>query len=583
MKQEEKILLLPNGISDFREARTEGYYYVDKTMYLKKLELAGKYLFFVRPRRFGKSLFISMMKDYYDCLNTENFKEEFKGLEVAKEPTPLQGKFQILHFDFSMVHGTKGNNIEEKFDFYCSGVLDRFIRDYAGYYSEEFVNRVLKIDGQGGKLLEITAEAKKLNYRIYLIVDEYDNFTNTILSKDKNRYDTLTHDEGYYREVFKLYKPNFNRIIMFGVSPVTLNDITSSYNIPTNISARTVFNGILGFSETEIKKIISYYRKNGKIKHTTKEIMDDMRPWYDNYCFSKKSFKEGNGLYNPYMVLNYLDSLIGEGAAPENMVVSNTATDSTKLQQIVNLDINNSQFGKSKLEKIIMQGYIYDNVYPDFDAMKMTKSEFFSSLLYYQGMLTIGGERGDRLKLIIPNLNARVQYYDYMRSLYDGNNHIELSWLKDELEDAAYEGKWQQLIEYLCSHYKEDSSVRDAIEGEHHLQGYFLAYLKLSTLFITWPEMELNHGYGDFFLFADTKRYPDARHSYIIELKYMPKGNNDQAALTKQFTEAEEQLRRYAADKDVKALTAGTTLHLVAVQMQGEELVKYEEVSRNKD
>jgi len=574
MKQEEDILMLPNGISDFRKVRMGGYCYVDKTMYLNDLERAGSYLFFVRPRRFGKSLFISMMKDYYDCLNASNFQEEFKGLAVAKKPTKWQGKFQIIHFDFSMVAGMAGNTIEEKFNTYCCGVLDKFIRDYADYYTPEIVNAVLAEKGQGEKLLAITREAKTLHHLIYLIVDEYDNFTNTILSNDKDRYGKLTHDEGYYRTVFKLYKPNFDRIIMFGVSPVTLNDITSSYNIPTNISARTAFNGLLGFSEVEIKKIISYYRKSGLIKNSTKDIMNDMRPWYDNYCFTKNAFKDGNGIYNPYMVLNYLDTLIKEGTAPENMVVSNTATDITKLQQIIDIDINNSHFGNSQLQKIVLDGYVYDSLYADFDALKMTRDEYFSSVLYYQGMLTIGGARGERLKLIIPNLNARAQYYDYMRYMYNSRDHLRISDLKDVLEGAAYDGKWQSLIEFLGSHYKNDSSIRDAIEGERHLQGYFLAYLKLTSLFITWPEMELNHGYGDFFLFANTKKYPDAKHSYIIELKYLQKGKS-QAEADAQIEEATAQLRRYAADKDVRALTAGTNLHLIAVQMRGEELVKY--------
>jgi len=417
--------LLPKGISDFRQTREENRYYVDKTMFLEKLEVADNFVFMTRPRRFGKSLFLSMMKDYYDINNKDNFQKEFDGLYVAKKPTPLQGKFQILYFDFSKVENANGNTLEEKFDDYCSGVMDRFIRKYADFYDPDTVERVLAIKGQGSKMEEFIDAAKSQGNPIYLIIDEYDNFTNSLLSGDAKNvefFKKITHKNGFYRQAFKAYKPNFTRIIMFGVLPITLTDLTSGFNIATNISFDGEFNTMLGFSEDDVRAMIQYYQNAGKITMSEDDILAEMRPWYDGYCFSRDKVGIDPGIYNSNNVLVYLNSLMRRGCSPESLINRNTATDFSNLQLMVDIDQKGrANDSNSLIESISAQGYTSAKLYDNFDASKITKFIYLPSLMYYHGLLTLSKTNDEYAMPImkIPNLNSRKQF-QMMQKMIEG-------------------------------------------------------------------------------------------------------------------------------------------------------------------
>ena len=199
--------LVPYGISDFEQLRKENKYLVDKTMFFEKMERAGNFLFLVRPRRFGKSLFLDMLESYYDINQKDNFQELFKGLYVADHPTKEQGEFQVLHFDFSMV-GSDLENLYENFNRYCCNVMDSFIDNYKNYYSPRVVEWVHSAETAASKLNIVRMEAKKARNKLYLIVDEYDNFTNNVLNvKGQRAYHELTHGTGFYRDIFKLFSP----------------------------------------------------------------------------------------------------------------------------------------------------------------------------------------------------------------------------------------------------------------------------------------------------------------------------------------------------------------------------------------
>ena len=201
---------VPYGIADFEQVRKENLYLVDKTMFFEKMERAGHFLFLVRPRRFGKSLFLDMLESYYDINQKDNFQELFKGLYVADHPTKEQGQFQVLHLDFSLV-GSDLENLYENFNRYCCNVKN--------YYSPRVVEWVHREKTAASKLNIVRMEAKKAGNKLYLIVDEYDNFTNNVLNvKGQQAYHELTHGTGFYRDIFKLFKPMFHRIIMLGVS-----------------------------------------------------------------------------------------------------------------------------------------------------------------------------------------------------------------------------------------------------------------------------------------------------------------------------------------------------------------------------
>lgn len=576
---------VPYGIQDFVQVIEQNCYYVDKTTYIPKLEDCPNNLFCIRPRRFGKSVFLSMLHAYYDCRTKDKFQEWFGNLWIGKHPTPLQGRYQVMHLDFSQVGGSI-ENLEEKFNFYLGVQLNGFIRDYLDFYSEKVQKQVEDAKDAGGKLAIIQSEARSKGYPLYLIIDEYDNFTNTVLNEQgEDVYWAITHAEGFYRDIFKKFKGSFERIFMMGVSPVTLDDVTSGYNIGWHISTKEEFNQMLGFSTEDVREMFTYYKNVGRIPADSdvEAIIQEMKPWYDNYCFSKQALDTQSKVFNCDMVLYFLRNYMSSGESPEEMVDPNTKTDYNKMKKLLQLDKLDGN-RKGVIRTIIENGEIIGKIAETFPARMLTKPRMFVSLLFYYGMLTIKGTKGDRLILGIPNNNVRKQYYEYLMELYEEKASVDTEQLEAYYYDMAYDGKWHDGLQFLADAYTKISSVRDGIEAERNLQGFFMAYLSLNGYYYTAPELELNHGYCDFFLLPDLTHYP-TKHCYIIELKVLPKsefnamskdGKHTKAEL--QWAEAVEQIKRYAEAPRVEALRQGTTLHKIIMQFEGWELKRMEEV-----
>lgn len=576
---------VPYGIQDFVQVIEQNYYYVDKTAYIPKLEDCPNNLFCIRPRRFGKSVFLSMLHAYYDCRTKDKFQEWFGDLWIGKHPTPLQGRYQVMHLDFSQVGGSI-ENLEEKFNFYLGVQLNGFIRDYLDFYSEKVQKQVEDAKDAGVKLAIIQSEARSKGYPLYLIIDEYDNFTNTVLNEQgEDVYWAITHAEGFYRDIFKKFKGSFERIFMMGVSPVTQDDVTSGYNIGWHISTKEEFNQMLGFSTEDVREMFTYYKNVGRIPADSdvEAIIQEMKPWYDNYCFSKQALDTQSKVFNCDMVLYFLRNYMSSGESPEEMVDPNTKTDYNKMKKLLQLDKLDGN-RKGVIRTIIENGEIIGKIAETFPARMLTKPRMFVSLLFYYGMLTIKGTKGDRLILGIPNNNVRKQYYEYLMELYEEKASVDTEQLEAYYYDMAYDGKWHDGLQFLADAYTKISSVRDGIEAERNLQGFFMAYLSLNGYYYTAPELELNHGYCDFFLLPDLTHYP-TKHCYIIELKVLPKsefnamskdGKHTKAEL--QWAEAVEQIKRYAEAPRVEALRQGTTLHKIIMQFEGWELKRMEEV-----
>ena len=566
---------LPLGIADYERIRRQHYYYVDKTMYIPKLEFASSYLFFVRPRRFGKSLMLSMLRAYYDINLKNKFQDYFGDLWIGSHPTPLANSYAVLHLDFSLVTG-EIDELRKKFDSYCSIRLNSFARRYEWLFYEGFANEVKETKYATEKLNFIGTQTKDYSVPLYLIVDEYDNFTNTVLNQHgEDVYRGLTHGEGFYRDIFKIFKPIFERVLMLGVSPVTMDDLTSGYNIATNITARAAFNQMLGFSEDDVRQMFGYYHELGWLKGDVETMIEEMKPWYDGYCFAEDGLSESR-MFNTDMVLYYLSSQINEHHAPKSMLNPNARTDYQKMKNLIQLD-RLEQGRKSIIYEIAQKGGITGELVGYFPAHEMVKRENFISLLYYYGMLTILGTDGMRLRLGIPNNNVRKQYYGYLLEEYDRIRPADQSPLPGLFEQAALKGEWQPMLQFIADEYRKTSSVRSLMEGERNIQGFFTAYMNLVNFYLTAPEVELNHGYADFFLMPDMVRYPMVQHSYIIELKYLKKDDAEATAET-QMQEAARQLHQYRQDEKVRLLQAHTQLHLIAVQFRGEEVVCMQEL-----
>lgn len=587
---EQQVKLVPYGVADFATVIEQNLYYVDKTMFIPELEKQPRNLFFIRPRRFGKSIFLSMLYSYYDCTQSHKFQSLFGNLWIGQHPTPLQGKYQVLFLDFSQITGNI-DKLETKFNSYLSINLDAFVRQYSEYYQAE-MEEILAQEDFEEKMELIFKAAKAHQYHLYLIIDEYDNFTNVILNeRGENVYHAITHADGFYRDVFKKFKGNFERIFMMGVSPVTLDDVTSGFNIGWNISIKPEFDEMLGFSTTDVVEMFIYYKEHGSIPADSDidAIVNDMKPWYDNYCFAKQALKKKTRMFNCDMVLYYLRNYMDAGCPPEEMIDPNTRTDYGKMKKLLQFDKLDGE-RKGIIRKIAEEEQIVTQLYESFSAYQIPKAEIFPSLLFYYGMLTIKGTRGSKLILGIPNNNVRKQYYGYLEEEYQAKAYVDVNQLTDYYYDMAYDGKWEEGLRFMADAYAKVSSVRDGIEAERNLQGFFMAYLNLNDYYITAPELELNHGYCDFFLLPDLTHYA-SQHSYILELKVLSKKDfsaivegeftEDGKPMTKaekQWREALDQIHRYAEAPRVEALRQGTKLHLIIMQFEGWELKRMEEV-----
>lgn len=576
---------IPYGVSDFMDIIQRNQYYVDKTMYLPMLEDEADALFFIRPRRFGKSLFISMMQAYYDIGMRDRFQELFGNLWIGSHPTEYQGQFQILYLDFSKIGGDI-TELKENFNTYCNDCIDNFIEKYQEYYPERVVEKVLKAETAARKLNLIGIASEKEKSPLYLIVDEYDNFTNMVLNEHGEKvYRALTHASGFYREIFKVFKGMFSRIFMTGVSPVTLDDLTSGFNIGWHISTKPSFNQMLGFSTEDVREMIEYYKTSGKIQadYDTDTIIGNIKPWYDNYCFSADALLTQSKVFNCDMVLYYIRNYMENGKSPAQMIDPNTKTDYNKMKKLLQLDKLDGN-RKGILYQIAEEGEIVSTLATSFPASALTDPNIFISLLFYYGMLTIKGTRGDKMIFCIPNNNVRKQYYEYLLEQYEEKSPLNTSKLTDYYYDMAYDGKWREGLLFMADAYAKVSSVRDSIEGERNLQGFFMAYLNLNNYYYTAPELELNHGYCDFFLLPDLTHY-ETKHSYIIELKMLPKkvfnavaDNGKMTKAEEQWEQAVEQINRYATAPRVEVLRQGTQLHKIILQFEGWELKRMEEI-----
>lgn len=577
MKSRRKDLKIPYGVSDFRTIRNEGLYYVDKTRHLSMMEARDRFIFFVRPRRFGKSLFISMLESYYDLNQKKDFKKLFGGLWIGSHPTENANRFMTLKLDFSKVGGT-GKALEHAFEAHIGKQLDDMVERYPTCFDGRFR---ASFAGQSAsdKLADVVNTSRRAGVPLYMIIDEYDNFTNQMIrAVGVTDYRKITHGTGFYRNWFKKFKGDFDRIFMTGVSPVTLDDLTSGFNIATNLTLDAECNATLGFTEEEAVAMYSDFKGTGRFTSgDPAEIVKSIKPWYDGYCFAKKKIGK-ESVFNSDMVLYYLKSLVETGAQPENMVDANIKTDYEKLKTIS--DLQRVVFDMEPLEALPMteqalaKGGIQFPLVESFPAEAIIKPENFHSLFFYYGLLSMTDWKMGRPVFGVPNACVENQIYGYLRERYFPPTKSFLDW-EDAAYRFAYEGRWREFFDLVAKNFAETTPIRGGISGEIRLQGYFQCEMGHLPQFITCPELELSHGNCDFFLFPERTYFGDVPHSYIVEFKYAKKGAR-KAEMDAQRKEGVAQLKKYAKDRMVPALAKGTTLHLILVQYRGPKMANCE-------
>ena len=572
---------LPYGLSDFPRLISEDYYYVDKTRYIELLENQPNYLFLLRPRRFGKSLFLAMLETYYSVDYADRFEELFGELYIGKHATKAHNKYLVLRFNFSEV-SSNPDEVEQSFNAYCNAVIIRFIKKYEHLLGKEIweeLGREEELPGlQLGKIARYISDNDCPH--IYLLIDEYDNFTNTLLATyGTERYRKTTHGEGFIREFFNVIKaattgPDaaIDRLFITGVSPVTMDDVTSGFNIGTNISMKPEFNSIIGFSTEEVCQMISYYKSVGALPEavTVDGLLEEMRPWYDNYCFSSRKLNEH--MFNSDMALYFLSNYVQQQLPPDSMIDSNIRTDYNKLRHLVQIDKRLSA-NISVIQQLVAEGKVTANIAQSFPAERMVDTENFKSLLFYFGMLSIQGTDFGSTILGIPNLTVREQLYTYLIEAYRNASvfDMDLTQLSMLVKGMALQGDWQPVFQYFAKELERQSAIREFIEGEAHIKGFLLAYLGLTKGYIIFPEHESSKGYADFYMMPDLVRQPEIAYSYIVEVKYARRNATD-AEIASLKAQAAEQLHRYAADEKVQKTKGNTELRLITLIFRGWEL-----------
>jgi hypothetical protein len=581
---ETRVKKIPYGLSDYEKIVRENYYYIDKTMYLKAIEETGNYLFFIRPRRFGKTLFLSVMETYYDILKKDRFDLFYAGTHIHQNPTGEKNKYLILKFNFSAVD-PYSQRIETSFLNNVQTMAGSFLHKYTDYLlspaREELRNKLGQMSSAADILLGITNLCRDSNRQLYIIIDEYDNFANTILSTSGSRsYKDLTHGEGFFRSFFNVLKEGtsgsgapISRLFITGVSPVTLDDVTSGFNIGKNITIDPDFNEMLGFTNTDVTQMIEYYRENGLMAHPTDYLLGIMSAWYNSYVFSKKS---KSTLFNADMVLYFIDQSLGRDDLPDELIDHNVRIDYGKLRHLIVIDsavgtMTNGNF--SRLKQIIEEDEIESDLVTGFPVDKLIDTKNFLSLLFYFGLLTIKEVKHEEPVLCIPNETARRLYYDYIKEAYEETETFSLDLYEYGrlMRGMAYQGEWKPLFVYIAQRMKESMNLRDLITGEKSIQAFLSVYLGLSQRYILHTEKEMNQGFADIVMEPFTARYKEVKYSYILEIKYLKKGEKGKS-LEAKLKEAEEQLKKYTLDKKFKKTIGKTNLVKLVLVFCGTEL-----------
>ena len=575
--------LIPYGISDFRRIMEENYYYVDKTRFIEQVEMAPPFLFLIRPRRFGKSLWLALLELYYDIDTRDDFDRLFGGLYIGQHPTAKRNSYLILKFNFAMVN-PEMDALWESFEIHASTCFDRFNAKYAHLLGEDYLEGYAATTNAESKLEYIALRCERANQPIYLIIDEYDNFTNVVLSRHGHeRYRDLTHGAGFFRFFFNKIKgvttgagAAVRRMFITGVSPVTLDDVTSGFNIASMITMNARFNEILGFTEGEVREMLEYYKAEGRWTGDTEEVLGVMREWYDNYCFSKSCCDVR--IYNSDMVLYFINALIDSGTIPDTLVDVNVKTDYGKLRHLVVLDKRlNGNF--SRIRQIAEEGEVAADIVPSFPAENLVDRNNFTSLLFYFGLLTIDRVEEGETILKIPNLTIRQILFSYIEQGYREAEvfNVRFLELKDLMKGMAYRGEWRPVFEYFAGEVREQLGIRDFLQGEKAVQTLHLVYMNLTNYFIIWPERELNKGHADLWMSPNLLNHPEMRYCYVVEFKYLRHEATDEEVAAK-LAEAREQLRQYAGEGRLEAARGTTTVRRVAVVYRAWELAALEEV-----
>ena len=540
----------------------------------------------IRPRRFGKSLWISLLENYYDRFWAEGFEATFAGTDIGQRPTGEQSRYVTLRFNFSMVND-KLETLEREFETYCLLELRARLRRHPDLFPEAAVRDILAPPSIATKLSELFLYAGDHDIPLYVLIDEYDNFANTVLAyHGAKAYHSFTHGGGFYRNFFATLKGGadrsgggLERLFITGVSPITMDDVTSGFNIGKNISLHPDFNEMVGFTEPEVRHLVETYRDLGVFNQEVDTAIGIMGQWYNGYRFAEEAETD---LYNSDMVLYYLDHSIPNRDVPRYLVDTNVRIDYGKLRHLL---VTGRQLNGNfdLLRNVIGEEQVDTRIRPGFPLQELTDRENFLSLLHYFGLLSIREVVDGVPRLAIPNQTVKRLMYGFLRDGYRdvGVFSVNLFRFEQLMMGMANRGEWRPVLEFLSEAIARQTGIRDYIAGEKVIQEFLAAYLSVAEYYVFRSEAELGKGHADISLEPLVARYPHLQRGYLVELKYLKRSESvDEAAVTAAASEARAQLERYLAEERLAVQFPGVGFIGLVLVFHGWEMVYCDAVRR---
>lgn len=534
---------IPYGQCNFADIITRNYAYVDKTRYLEILENENSsYHLMLRPRRFGKSLFLSVLQNYYDISRKDRFETLFGGLYIGSNPTPDQGTYAVMAFDFSGMDTTDYETFRDGFLGEIEHGVNMFLKRYGRIFSGITGEDMLVSEPSPGisALLSAFGAAEYAEVPVFIIIDEYDHFSNRLLAMGDTYKDEVGRAglvRAFYEALKKATRTVVRRIFMTGVSPMMVNDLTSGFNIPDNISLQPKYNGMFGFTSSEVEWLIS---ETG----IDKELINiDIEYYYNGYRFNNDTDEK---VYNSQMVLYLLNQISQLGKLPPQIVDPNLKTSYERLQRLAKVEKN-----RERLLAIMKDGGTDGEIYREFSVDDMGNEEHFVSLLFYLGMLTYGNNEYNKPFLKIPNYSIQTLYWEYLVEYISrglGEDAIDTPKLTSVIEDMAYKGDVEPYLDFFVEYFLKRLSNRDLRDfDEKYIKVMMLSSLYLSKLYSPISEAENINGYSDIYL-ARRNVTPEVKYEYVFEVKYIKKSDASETEIEKEFFDAMSQIEEYRKD-----------------------------------
>jgi Predicted AAA-ATPase/PD-(D/E)XK nuclease superfamily len=557
------MALIGYAEADFYSLITKGHYYVDRTSFIARLEsLGNRNLLFSRPRRFGKSLWISTLEHYYDVRFKDEFEMLFGNFYIGKNPTPNRNNYIVLRIQFS---GIDVATNESAYSGYLknvkSGVKECMIK-HPTYFSKEDIAEMNALLSPENVIQEFftLCRAKRIPHKLYTLIDEYDHFANELFSLDIERFQNIVSRTGFVRKTYEILKNGMGegvveRNFMTGVAPLTLDAMTSGFNTITHLTLRPEFHSLMGFTKQEVETIMQAI---GAPEQKLPTIMEDLTEWYNGYLFHHKAKER---LYNSDMVMYFAEQYERSKAYPEKMLDTNIASDYRKVRKVFVTNAEDTTY-VPLLKSLTNDGWVSAGITDIFNFEKPFEESDIISLLFYMGWLTI--ERMDEGEYVfrMPNRVIQELYYDYFVVIIEEESQLNRTHgqIRKSLVELAKNNNLHPFLDIIKALIDKQLSLRDAQKfDEKHLKMLLIPYLSLSLTHYVVSEPEWENKYADLLLLK--RPNIETRYNFIWELKYVKKSdknkkdpNTGEKHIDKITREARAQLNTYIATENAQRI-----------------------------